>query len=347
MTIAITHAAEIAERIQQTWRADLEASRRTPTPHPYVYASSCRECERRMVYEMTTPDQQTPVDADVLAKMRRGEDRERDNLADLARIARNADPPFRVTNQQERFELRGRGGRIVIVGRVDARLELGRVRAPIELKAWSPFLTERIKTFDDVFTNRWTTSGGYQMLAYLYGASESFGFLLLDGIGVPRLLPVELDPHLDKVETFLSRAEHALEHVDAGTLPDYLNGDPDECTRCPFYGGTCNPPLSGVGDLQVLNDPELEAALDRREELRKPGKAYAELDQEIKQRLRGVTHAIVGPYEIRGYWGKQSRLDLPLDVVARNLQLTIPQLRDRYTRTDPHGRFTLHIEKHG
>jgi hypothetical protein len=365
-------AAAIAEAVDRSWRRDLETSRRyQPTPHNYVYASSYRACLRRMVYEMTVPEQQPALGADVLAKFRRGDDRERDLLADLTAIGRNAIPPFNIIGQQERFSLRDRKSRSVIVGKVDARLEMDcvlaalnappppsefrpfpmdgsipldftrreqptvHIRAPIEVKSWSPMLVDRLDTFEDVFANQWTRTGGYQLLAYMLGANEPFGFLLLDRSGVPKLLPVELEPNLDRIDEFLTRAETALDHVVAGTLPDYLD-DPDECVqRCPFYGATCNPPIAAANVLELLNDPELEIALERREELRKPGKAFADLDAEIKTRLRGVTRGVCGKFEIRGYWGKQSHLDLPPDVKAK------------YTRVDERGRFTLQINKLG
>src|SRR4029079_14694427 len=100
-------------------------------------------CERRMVYDLTCPDQQPPFDATVLARFRRGDDRERDLLADLQRIGRDAEPAFEVANQQERFELKDRQGRIAITGKVDARLQVAGHSPPLEGKARSPPLVDR------------------------------------------------------------------------------------------------------------------------------------------------------------------------------------------------------------
>src|SRR5688572_7881745 len=89
--------AAIAKAIEQAWEAFLLADRRLPNPHPtHVYASAWRACERRMVLEMTVPDQQPPFDAFTLARFRRGNDRERDLLADLSRMGRNATPAFQI-----------------------------------------------------------------------------------------------------------------------------------------------------------------------------------------------------------------------------------------------------------
>lgn len=325
-------AAELGHVIETAWAAHLTRSQAAPTKRPYVYASSWRVCDRRMVLELTHGDQLPAWDAETLAKFARGRDRERDILADLARIGRDAEPPFDLTSQQQRFELTDRKGRVVIVGKVDARLKVDGHEAPLEVKAWSPNLVARVERFDDLFDGTWTRAGAYQLLAYLYGASEPYGFMVLDRAGIPAVLPVDLDSHLERVEAFLSRAEGAMNHRDNGTLPDYLDGDAAECQRCPFYGAACNPPLTS-GAAVILTDPDLEAALERREALKDAAREYDAVDGEVKKRLRGVERGIVGAFSVEGKWGKSTKLELPDDV------------RAQYTKVDPRGRFTLTITK--
>lgn len=323
---------EIAASIGASWATYLTRGQRPMAPHPHVYASAWRVCDRRMVYEMAQADKLPPWPPELLAKFRRGDDRERDLLADLTRIGRDAEPAFKLIGQQERFELRDHKSRVAIVGKVDARLEVDGRRAPLEVKAWSPQLVDRIDTFADLFESPWTRSGAHQLLAYLYGAGEPYGFMLLDRSGIPRLLPVELEPNLDRVEEFLTKAELALDHLQAGTLPDFLADDAAECRRCPWYGHTCNPPLTAIG-ATLLNDPDLEAALERREQLKPAADEFEDLDKDIKGRLRGVESGIAGKFQILGQWGKQSRVELPAN------------LKKQYTVTNPKGRFTLHITR--
>ena len=325
--------ADLARSIDAAWREWLaRGARGSAAPHASVYASAWRSCERRMALELTAPQLQPAFDVTVLARFRRGDDRERDLLSDLARIGRDADPPFELAGQQERFTLKDRKGRAAIVGKVDARLRFGRgASAPLEVKAWHPSLVDRLERFDDLFDNPWTRSGGYQLLSYLYGAEEPFGFLLLDRSGLPLILPVELNAHLDRMEDFLSRAERVLDHVAAGTLPDYST-DATECKRCPFYGGGCNPPIAGAV-AQVLTDPALEADLERWHALKPAGKEFAGLDADIKKRLRGIEAGIAGAFSITGTWGKSSRVELPAAI------------KKQFTISDDHGRFTLEIER--
>lgn len=327
-----TSPHDIARAIDLAWRRQLERTRRSTAPHPTVYASAWRPCVRRMVLELTDPDKLPPFSADVLAKFRRGEDRERELLIDLARVGREADPPFEVIGQQQRFELKDRKGRIAITGKVDARLRIAQTSPPVEVKAWAPTLVDRIERFEDLFANPWTRSGGYQLLSYLYGSGEPYGFLLLDRSGLPLLVPVELDAHLDRMEDFLTRAESAIDHQRAGTLPDFLIGDAAECKRCPFYGSVCNPPLRHIG-ATVLTDPELEALLERREALKTAGEEFERLDKDVKAKLRGIEDGIAGAFAISGRWMKQSHIDLPASLKAQ------------YTKTDPRGRFQLEITR--
>lgn len=325
-------ATEIATSVETAWADYLRSEARPASPHAYVYASSFRTCDRRMAYELQQPETLPPHPPELLAKFRRGDDRERDLLADLSRIGRNAEPSFRIIGQQQRFELKDHKGRVAIVGKVDARIEVNGTRAPLEVKAWSPQLVDRIQRFADLFDNPWTRSGAHQLLSYLFGAGEPYGFMLLDRSGLPLLLPVELEANLDHVETFLAKAERVIDHVQGGTLPAFLDDDPTECKRCPWYGHTCNPPLSADG-AKILLDPELEALLERREQLKAAGQEFNALDKEAKEKLRGIESGISGHFQIVGRWGKQSRLDLPAD------------LKKQYTVSDPKGRFTLEITR--
>src|SRR5262245_26444584 len=175
MPVALS-PADIATGIQSAWAAYLTQRQRPMAPHPYVYASAWRSCDRRILLDLTSSDTLPPWSAEVLARFRRGDDRERDLLADLSRVGRDANPPFKVVGQQQRFELRDRKSRVAIVGKVDAQLEVEGTRAPIEVKAWLPQLVDRIEKFADLFDNPWTRAGGYQLLSYLYGAGEPFGF---------------------------------------------------------------------------------------------------------------------------------------------------------------------------
>jgi hypothetical protein len=174
--------------------------------------------------------------------------------------------------------------------------------------------------------------GAYQLLAYMYGAGESLGFLILARPGMPKVLPVELLSHIDRMEEFLNKAEAAFAHREQGTLPDFTQ-DVEECKRCQFYGSVCNPPLLSGKGAMVLMDPELEHMLERRTELYEVAHEYDRLDAKLKERFHGMELAVAGKFLIQGKWGKHTYYEYPEEVMKK------------YVKTDPKGRFVLSITK--
>lgn len=323
-------ATNLAKLIRTTWADQLVSNRRPPQPHKYAYAGSWRACDRRMVYEMTVPHEAQPFSADTLANFARGDDREREILIDLQGIGRAANPPFEVFGQQERFEIRGRRGQVIMVGKTDATIRQGKLRVKAEVKNWNPNLVARISTFSDLFTSPWTRAGAYQILSYLLGANEEIGMMVLDRPGVPIMLPVVLDDYLDEVEQFLVRAEAATDHVEQGTLPDY-HKDPNECKRCPFFG-YCTPPIKYEG-AQVIFDDETLQQLEEWSTLETNGRAWQKLDTILKKKLYGTEMALAGPFLLTGKWSRNTTYELPDDIKAK------------YKVTKEKGKFTLTISK--
>lgn len=291
----------LAQAIESAWGEELKAARggMRGGKRPYVFASQYHPCARSIALSMTKGDELPPFDAEVLARMERGLETERDLLIYLAKVGHRCDPSFLIVSQQERFELRDHKGRVAIVGKMDARLKFNSGSYPLEVKKWSPNLVNRLDTFEDLFKSFWTKKGAYQLLSYLFGTGEPLGFLLLDRAGIPKLIPVELDKYWDRVEEFLQLAETAIDHVEAGTEPDFLP-DAEICKRCDFYGSHCNPPLLPKDQLQILADPELEAMLARREELKNWADEFEDLDKEAKKRLKGVKTGLCGPFLVEG-----------------------------------------------
>jgi len=326
---------EYAQHILSSWAVWLERDQRPTVPHPYAYASNAYPCLRRIVYDMRgTP--RPPWEPERLARMRTGNDKERDTKADMNQIGRDADPPFRIVGDQQRFTVNGHernnASRLIVVGKIDGFIECNGLRAPLEIKNWASHIVSKIDTFPDLYLQPWTRSGAIQLLTYMYASDSPVGFMVLTQAGLPKILPVSLEDHLDHIEAFLVMAERALDHFEAGTLPPYLEDDPNECARCPFFGSECNPPLVHEA-ATVLDDPALEAALKRRDELASAAKEFEAWDTDIKKRLRGVEAGVCGEFLIRGKWSASSRVELP------------PDLKKQFTVKDAKARFTLEITR--
>jgi hypothetical protein len=312
-----------------------------PSNRPYCYASGYEDCERKLVLQMTHGDKLLPFPAETKAKFRRGKDRERNVIFDLGLIGRYSNPPFEVIGQQKSFQLRDHKGRIAISGKVDLMFDFGRGRPqiPTEMKDFSYQLTDRIFTFSDVLAGKWTHKAARQLLCYLYGSGEPMGILILTRPGLPRLIPVCLEEHLELVEEFLQRAESALDHKDAGTLPDYIQ-DMTECKRCAFANTICNPPIKSGEGAQIFTDPEVEQKLLRLVELETAADEYDKLDKWAKASFRGVEMGLAGSALIQGKWQRDTKY--PLDEEAKK---KIEAIKEPFKKVEPKGKFFLTITK--
>lgn len=296
-----------------------------------VWAGQFSPCARRMYNQMLYSDELPEFKPEALARFRRGDDRERDLLADLREVGRNSKPPFTVGGEQERFGLKDRKGRVVISGKVDARIHFAGHKGgkPFEVKAWSPYVTQGVECFEDLFENRWTRRGAYQLLCYLYGASEPLGFLLIDRPGLPLLLPVELWKNAARVDEFLDKASIAMEARETGVEPDYTT-DLAECKACDFLGGRCMPPMMSGSGARLINNNELAMALDRIGELKAGKREFDHLDKQVKTLLRGTEFGICGNWLIEGKYQQNTTVDFPDEATKKQFQ-----------KVDPKGKFVL------
>lgn len=351
------NAVQVGEAIGNAWAQFINSDSRPMTKRNNVYATGYKECNRQMVLDMTHGDTLPSFDADTLARFRRGNDRERDMMADLKKIGRNCEPSFEVAGEQERFELKGKKGRVIITGKIDGRLAFHRYKdlkflqgqrsAPVEAKAWNANLVAQIQTYDDLFKSRWTRSGAYQILSYIFAENVPLGFFLLDRSGLPALVPVELYPHLDKMEKFLEKAEIAMDHKEAGTLPDFIQ-DKEECKFCPHFGRNCNPPMTFGAGAQVFTDPEVIEKAERYKELEEKltdeeWSEFNKLDKWRGAQFRGVETGMVGGLLVIGKWKNKKELNVPEDKQAEfnAAKIIFDGVVASYTADNPKGQFSV------
>lgn len=335
-------ATQVAASVEQGWRNMIQAEegKRAPSePRSYVYASGYRDCNRQMALEATKADQLPPFEVETLARFRRGNDRERDLInIQLTRVGQYADPQFTVQNQQESVILRDRRGRKLISGKKEGNIVYkDKTVVPFELKSWDFNLTARMFAFEDLFWNKWTRTGAYQLLTYQTSKEEENGIFILDRPALPRLLPVSLMDHMDKMEEFMGKAEIVADHIEAGTLPDFTE-DITLCKSCRLFGIVCQPPLNFGPGVKVETDEEFIAQVARMMDLEgrlsdKEWTEYNSLEKKVKARLRGTEMAVIGDYVMVGKWGKLTKYEIPDDV------------KKQYKVEDPKGKFTVKIEK--
>jgi len=269
---------ELATKIMEAQR------KRRHEKHSQVYepqmttaGSLGYRCERRLVYARTKPHDGEPIGPELSSIFEEGNLHQADvrrELIDLGFEALEAERSFRDKTLE-------------ISGRIDGMLALSddhrAERIPVEIKSCSgtPPQTEQAMRDHHGLYGRYFA----QMQCYLFLASCPYGvFLFKDKItGLWTIVVVHLD--YTYAEALLKKAERVRDHVKAGTLPDRL-ADRSECQGCPWQNTICLPGDAEFDPLSLVEDQELLAQLDERDDLDAARRRFKILDDHIKDRFK-------------------------------------------------------------
>lgn len=279
----------------------------SPRNQPIASDVDPDSCLRRQVLEIVQWDTKAPIPADRQGRLQAGEDAEVRGIQELKAMG------YRVVREQVPFELKDRSsGEPVLRGRVDAFIELHhRLDVPVEIKSLFPYIYAAINRQEDFERFWWTKKYPYQLQAYLIGYGSDWGFFWLTNlVGDWKPIAIRLDYAIaEKVWAYSERILAGVKSYRASQpLPDFTK-DPLECTRCPFFGRSCNPPIQEMG-ARYIEDPDFEVALTRRHDLIAGAREFDVLDTQLKKVLKTLAFtsvvngqpaalAVCGPFSIR------------------------------------------------
>lgn len=274
-----------------------------------VWASGMKDCGRALALDLIHPEDREPFDADSMERMQRGRERDRAVSVRLSESGAFASHRFDLERRQERFEIHDRReggelGPIIVTGKVDGVVSWDRpvefehsgnihvVKiVPLEIKSGQAAM--RCQTIEDVLTGVWTKHFLDQTLMYIYAANQKgaevpLGLLALEQSGVPLLLEVWLEDHLERVEEILTMARAAwnVRHKDADLPPE--TKDPTVCWRCDHFRKSCAPTTDYGPGVRLVDDPEMIEMLDRRGEIKPMSAEYTKLHGIIKKRFANL-----------------------------------------------------------
>lgn len=283
-------AKAVCEMIAQR-RQDALGRRISPYPRNNPIASDLGPCAREMVLAMTSWQERPLPSPDLKARFERGLLIEDTVVAELGALG------LTVRVERSPFEIKDKRGRVILRGKLDGFVSFEDRDYPFECKSLDPLVYRRVQSAEDFGLFTWMKKYPRQIQSYLYANNLEEGFFLLDDcLGHWKLLPVALD--YEAMEAILRQCEEAVDHREAGTLPDY-HRDPAICRRCWAFGRLCTPPIEYQG-LKLAEDPEMEERLNRRSELEKAHREYEALDKGIKESVRGQDGLLVGAWLIQG-----------------------------------------------
>lgn len=328
-------ATQLAHRIGVAVEAEVMRRRgsRPREARQYVYASGIKPCARRMALDMLATEER--IDPEGAARMMRGTERETDVIRLLEDAGKWSDPRFRVVQGELPVKIKGRDGSPLLSGRLDGRLLVEGLdgKPPFEVK--SGRVAERCFRYEDFQRSPWGWSYPRQLLVYLLSTGEEFGYLVLDTGGLPRLIPVVLEDHLEDAEEALRLAEEAVAAVKGETLPAF-HRDRLVCKSCPFFMGACSPPIDFGEGFGIITDPRVIEALEARARNKEASKEYDVADAELKALLKGSGFegdAVAGRFMLKQSWRKKTTTTIP------------KELKAQYETVDPKGTYWLEIKE--
>lgn len=316
-SLAKTPAERLADRITTAHAQDLISKRRQPSNQPYVYLSGIHTCARNLFYLMTEGEKRPEIDPYVLGLFESGQEQEawvkRKLLTFGLEMLRAGDEVLIKYNGPVK-ELRGQ---LIGKGKIDGEFLLvdeltgpKGVLIPGEVKSMGENMFKRLNTVDDLLDYVHTEKYIRQLLTYMYGRERENGiFVITDCRGHLKPIPVFLHNHLEIAEQALRAMERAWEAKASGQAPERIAFHSKICGKCDF-APICLPETVVGGEVEAIEDPELEGLIARYLELEPAEKEAGELWDEIKDAFKHRPRAVVGQrFEVITKTRKNSRLD--------------------------------------
>jgi len=324
----------IPEKMGEVVRA--EKPDRHTLPRTHGWASMIRPCVRAMALDMTHPEDSPEWVGDRLWNMERGNKREGEIRRRLEQAGELMG--FEVTETQRYVEIKDRDNLLLCTAKIDGRLYFSRAVQPVmEIKTGSSFSNlERVEDFDK---NPYTQGKDKQLLLYLYSFSEPFGCWIIESPrgGLPRVLPVRLEDHLDRAEQALQSQRQAVEHaLGVAELPPEIK-DKTYCLQaCDHYNKSCVPEGVPESKFGFTEEPALVDAAAIVADHDQHRKDCDKARKRLATAFRGYDRALIGNFLLEGKTaraaeGKTGRYTFDVRRVAKDEVVTAADAAEKPT----------------
>ena len=240
------------------------------------------------------------------------------NLHERALVHEMADARLHVVEQQRAYEW----PKFELTGRIDGKLSVDGSKIPLEIKSSSPNVFAAIRELApiDMLKSKfsWIRKYPAQMLLYMLMEGAEYGLMVFKnkttGEKAQKVFRLEGEL-LEYAESILKKLEMVNAHIAEGTCPDAALID--DCKGCAFCKTACFPGADYGPGIDIMQDPDLEAKLDRRGELEPAAKEFDALDKEVKDGFKGRRGAVVGSWIIESKAYETTSYDIPKEIKAQ------------------------------
>lgn len=251
-------------------------------------------CERYLVYERTQWQDKILHDVGLQFIFDEG------NLHEEAVIRAMQDAGLHVIEQQRAFSW----DKYNITGHIDGKIQDDGNVYPFEIKSFSDWAWKATNSLQDMFKSKSVFMRQYpaQLNLYLIMDEKESGLFLLKNKQTGLLKQIDVTLDYEYTEGLIKKAERVNGHVANSTLADRISWEVGACEFC-SYAHICLPPYTREATL--IDDPDLEAKLERRAQLKEAVSEYEEIDKEIKEKVKERSEVIIGNWQITGKWNEK------------------------------------------
>jgi hypothetical protein len=165
----------------------------------------------------------------------------------------------------------------------------------VDIKTMSTNIYPQINSYADLVKYPWTKRYRGQLMIYALSHNlENCFILAVNKNNLFDMKIIEFAVDMQYCEELLQKAALVNEAVKTNTPPAGIN-HPKECPKCKFYA-ICAPDITTGGNLQMIDDPELETLLNQIAELEPSADRYDELCKERDALL------VQGKDVVCGHW---------------------------------------------
>lgn len=185
-----------------------------------------------------------------------------------------------------------------ITGREDIRIkdpDDGQLY-PAEIKGLSPFEWERLNSIDDFYASKRHYVRGYpaQLMVYCWKFEKEKGFFVLTNKLTGQIKIIEVPFDWERADALLKKGERVYKALETDVPPAACD-DMTVCENCQMKH-ICT--AQHTRTEMDIDDGELEALINRKEELAPAYRAYNEVNDEIKSCVGDREKVLAGQYVV-------------------------------------------------
>jgi len=219
------------------------------------------------------------------------------------------DVGFDIVEQQRSYEIR----ELKLVGHIDAKIKVNDKLFPLEIKSMSPYFFESLHVVKDFLNHRYAhiRKIPFQLQAYLMLSQQKEAVLLIKNRSTGELKEIVVTQDEKLQNEIRVKCQTINDLVEKQVAPE-IHEEFDEtiCSMCRF-AHICLPDVKRKDELKLIEDEELIALLEKREQLKPLHEEYLEIDKILSKRLEGIERAIIGDFIVTGKWVNRKAYRVP------------------------------------